>query len=145
MNKKKAIAWFLFLGMTILIFSFSNQSGHESSNLSTNVLTKIEQVLNVSLTHEAFSFGLRKLAHFTEYAILGLATINLIRCYFKTTKKTIIISIIFIFIYASSDEIHQLFIPLRCGSIYDVLIDTCGGTFGVISYLLFKNIMHKKA
>lgn len=145
MNKRKILSWFLFLGVITLIFLFSHQTGNESSNLSSNVLMNIEKILHVSLKHDIFSFGLRKLAHFTEYAILGISTLNLISCYLQINKKTIIYSVLFVLCYASLDEIHQLFIPSRCGSIFDVLIDSCGGSFGIISYLLLRNIMHKKA
>ena len=36
------------------------------------------------------------------------------------------------FLYASSDEIHQLFIPGRSGQFTDVLIDTSGGLAAIL-------------
>jgi VanZ family protein len=58
--------------------------------------------------------------------ILALLVLNVLKLYFNI-KQVIIITIIFVFLYACSDEIHQLFVPGREGAIRDVIIDTCGG------------------
>ena len=50
----------------------------------------------------------------------------------------LIYTIIFVFIYACSDEIHQLFIRGRSGEILDVLIDTLGGFTSSFIYTIFK-------
>ena len=34
-------------------------------------------------------------------------------------------------VYASSDEIHQIFVSGRSGNIKDVIIDTCGSYLGI--------------
>ena len=34
--------------------------------------------------------------------------------------------------YACTDEFHQLFVPGRSGQITDVMIDTLGGSIGVL-------------
>jgi VanZ family protein len=43
-----------------------------------------------------------------------------------------------VFLYACSDEIHQLFVPNRSGELLDVLLDTFGGSLGVLSISFFK-------
>lgn len=71
-------------------------------------------------------FILRKLAHFSEYAVLYALL-------WKTTEdvpKRERIALIITFLYAVSDEIHQGFVHGRVMSIIDVLIDACGGVFG---------------
>jgi VanZ family protein len=45
-------------------------------------------------------------------------------------------SVGFCFLYACTDEIHQTFIPDRAGKFSDVLIDTCGSTFGAVIMLI---------
>ena len=53
-------------------------------------------------------------------------------------KRIYIITIIFCFLYACSDEIHQLFIPGRSGELLDVLIDTTGGILSSFIYTSFR-------
>lgn len=55
----------------------------------------------------------------------------------KTVEfKRILISTIIGFLYACSDEIHQLFSPGRSGKLIDVSIDTMGVLNGVLLVLL---------
>ena len=35
-------------------------------------------------------------------------------------------------LYAASDELHQVFVPPRQGSVWDVLLDTLGGAVGLL-------------
>ena len=71
----------------------------------------------------------RKLAHFTEYAILGFLAARA----FRTSPRPAIrdrwflISATIVVTYALIDEYHQTFVPSRTGSIYDSLIDMAGG------------------
>ena len=74
-------------------------------------------------------FFTRKLAHFTEYAILGFLAARA----FRTSPRPAInsrwfsISLTLIVTFALMDEYHQSFVPTRTGSIYDSLIDIAGG------------------
>jgi hypothetical protein len=48
-------------------------------------------------------------------------------------------SILFSFLYACTDELHQIFVPGRSAQFRDVLIDTLGASFGIaITYLTIK-------
>jgi VanZ family protein len=66
---------------------------------------------------------LRKLAHMTEYAILGLLLLR------ATGREAVAVALGAA--YALTDEIHQAFVPGRHGAVYDVLIDTAGVLIGV--------------
>ena len=74
--------------------------------------------------------------HFIEYAIFAwlinraLLAENLGLGRFKRFVWVFLIS----FIYASSDEFHQAFVPGRCPSILDVFIDCLGAAIGSILY-----------
>lgn len=69
----------------------------------------------------------RKIAHFVEFAILMFLFFKVIRLYFKETfTHAIFIAIFFSVMYAISDELHQLFVFGRFGTIRDVVIDTFG-------------------
>ena len=67
---------------------------------------------------------LRKLAHLTEYAILGVL---LARALARPELAVLAGGL-----YAVSDEIHQHFVRGRKGAWYDVVLDTIGVLAGVI-------------
>jgi VanZ family protein len=71
----------------------------------------------------------RKIAHLTEYAILGFLAARAFR---TSTRPAIrdrwfLICAILIIVYALLDEYHQSFVPGRTSSIYDSFIDMAGG------------------
>ncbi|MDO4377224.1 MAG: VanZ family protein, partial [bacterium] len=83
---------------------------------------------------ELLNLIIRKLAHFTEYLILGVLVINMFTK--NNIPKSYLISIIFCVIYAISDEIHQFLIPGRACQIKDILIDSIGSITGIYLYKL---------
>lgn len=66
----------------------------------------------------------------------------------KATHKRIplLVKIIipWVFVSAAFDEIHQLFIPGRCGNFWDVLLDTTGGCFGFLCCVWFVKIGERR-
>ena len=134
---KKIISILLVIIWMIVIFYFSNQVATVSSSQSgfiTNLIIKIFSVQNES----TIQFIIRKLAHFTEYLILGILVLNMLRCY--KPKDIIILAILICILYACSDEIHQIFIQGRAGQLKDVLIDTCGSILGIFSFKKIKKV-----
>lgn len=87
---------------------------------------------------------IRKLAHFTIYMILGIAVMNYMNTYKMDNKRRIILTIIVGMLYATSDEIHQLFVPGRSAEVRDVCIDTLGVICGVIIATIVKNTIFDK-
>jgi len=67
---------------------------------------------------------LRKLAHATEYGILGALLGR------ATGRSQVAVAVGVL--YAVSDEVHQLFVPGRRGAPLDVLVDAAGVTLGVL-------------
>lgn len=139
-NKKKIVAWLLFIFWLMLIFFFSQQNGVSSSNLSNSFLKEIEKLIHIPLTSEVAGYIIRKLAHFTEYFILGVLTCNLVKEYFTLNKKQYVLIMLFCIFYAFSDEFHQLFISGRSGQIKDVFIDSSGSLVGLICYYFINKI-----
>ena len=140
---KKTIYTILIITWMSLIFMFSNQPATESSKLSDGFISttigNIYKLFNNDVSEEKlieikkkYTTPVRKTAHFTIYLILGLLVTNLLKEYNIETNKLIIISITICLLYATSDEIHQLFIQGRSGEIRDVFIDTIGSTIGVL-------------
>lgn len=76
----------------------------------------------------------RKLAHLTEYAILGLLAARAFRGSARPTlrERWFLVSLVLIVVYALLDEYHQSFVPSRTGSVYDSLIDMTGGLAALV-------------
>lgn len=122
-----AILWMIF------IFIVSQTPGNDSSKQSNFIVNIIIHILPI--TRNTLSFIVRKCAHMTEYAILAfLLYKSLIHI-----QDPLIKSFFFTFLYACTDEFHQLFIPGRSGQIRDVLIDSTGALIMIfIIYLINK-------
>ncbi len=118
-----------------VIFRFSMESGTESSGLSSLISDRIGM-------SEHF---VRKAAHMTEYGILSGTLIAALRksCGISAVKSALT-AVAVSAIYASTDEIHQLFVADRNGSFRDVLIDTSGALIIAVLYLLISKIFIKK-
>ena len=69
---------------------------------------------------------LRKIAHLSEYAILGALLLRAI--------QRPAVAILAGALYAVTDEVHQHFVRGRHAAWYDVLIDTVGVTIGVLAW-----------
>ena len=126
----------LVLIWMFVIFSFSNQPALESSNLSdgliNNTIIKVYEFFNGKVDTvkreeilSKYSYPVRKLAHFTEYFILGFLVLIFLMDYIHT-PKVIIYCVLICFIYACTDEFHQYFVDGRYCSFLDVIIDTIG-------------------
>lgn len=144
-RNKKALRWGLFLGWMIFIFYMSHQPGDKSSEQSRFVLY-VFNLLGLKLDTyfgELATLIIRKGAHFTEYFILFILTYNVISLY-VVEKKARLYSVIFVFLYACSDEFHQSFIPGRGPAFKDVMIDTSGGFLGYFCVSIYNKINIKK-
>lgn len=123
---KKIINIILMLTWMILIFTMSSFDATESGEQSNFIVNIIVNVLNISNLN-ILSLIIRKLAHFTEYFILGMLAYNLIH----NCNKKVYIAIIICVLYAISDEFHQWFVPGRSCQLLDILIDSMGATLGI--------------
>lgn len=137
--KRKNIKWLLVVAWMVVIFVFSSMNG-DSSDEKSKFVIYIFNLLGLNLDGifgTLADFIVRKCAHFTEYFILYMLLYNAIKENFSF-KKALLFSIIGVFLYASSDEFHQSFVPGRGPSFRDVCIDTSGGLLAlVILYLSF--------
>ena len=80
------------------------------------------------------TFIIRKTAHFSEYAVLGVGALNLAKNLARRgSGRCASIGVLLAFaLVAVADETLQLFVPGRSGSLRDVAIDLAGYTFGVL-------------
>ncbi len=136
------VAAIMLLCLYSLIFSFSAQTGEQSGGLSQKISEKCVEFMNslsgnnwtVLFQKELaayFENPIRKLAHFGEYACMGILVYTMWRPWILRGRKLYLITILWVFLSASGDEFHQLFVPGRYGSIADVILDTAGGIFGM--------------
>lgn len=134
-KSNKIFKWILLIVWMAVIFIMSNQPGDVSSEQSRLVVVIFEFLgLEISKYGDMATFLIRKTAHFTEYFILFLLAYR-VACMYISEKKARIYVILFVFLYACTDEIHQAFIPDRAPAFRDVLIDTSGGVFA--SFLVY--------
>ena len=85
-------------------------------------------------------FITRKLAHFTEYALLALLAARAFRPSTKELlrRRWFWCALVLVAVYALLDEYHQSFVPTRTASIWDSLIDTAGGATALAILVLWR-------
>ena len=138
-----AAAAVLLAALYSMIFRFSAQDAEESGSLSQFVSEKCVDIVNVltgSRWSEVKKAGLaeyiehpvRKLAHFSEYACMGVLVYVLLSQWLKKGARRNLLTAVWVFLSAAGDEFHQYFVPGRYASFMDVLLDTCGGVFGML-------------
>ncbi len=151
--------------MLFLIFRFSAQDGPSSGSLSYRVccmiLTFADRLFSLNLSSPAFvshaeamQIYVRKAAHITEYFLLTLSFFLPLRVLLpwkecnSTAKMFFCVYLLPAFalslIAAGLDEFHQSFVPGRCGTPKDVLIDSIGMIFACIVLVLFRHLNQKK-
>lgn len=141
---RKVIKIILVLLWMVMIFLLSNEEAVKSSKKSDGLIIRsVELFTGKSLSVQEkekvlkyLVFPVRKCAHLSLYLILGILVISLLREYMVINTKLVLLSLLICFLYACSDEIHQLFVPGRSGEVRDVLIDTLGACLGVSFYYL---------
>lgn len=151
MNKsiKRIIFGILIIINCAIIFKFSSQNSEKSTqtsgfvvNIVVNIISNINKNAKEENLTDNVTFIVRKCAHFSIYTLLGIWLMNFSNTFKNmSTKKKILICILFGILYASSDEFHQSFVSGRSPEIRDVCIDTCGVLFGNILVILVGRIM----
>lgn len=147
----KTLKIILVILCMITIFLFSSDTGDESSYKSNGIITHVSEFLvghKVSGDErkkyiDTYSYILRKSAHFTIYFILGILLISLILEYTVINYRSLLIALIISFLYACSDEVHQLFVSGRSCEFSDVLIDTVGAFIGICCYYIIYKLRRK--
>lgn len=155
---KHKTVWITLLTVILVmavIFYLSAQTEGESSDTSGVLVNAFIRLFvpdfdELSASEQAASLHrithtVRKLAHFTEYAVLGFLLalhINELRTKLNWNAKLwhgIVIGIA----YAVSDECHQYFVPGRSPGIKDVCIDSLGVLTGAAILLCITALLRK--
>lgn len=153
-QNKKLFHSILVIIWMFVIFNFSSQNGTKSTKTS-DVVTSMVVNVTTSVTNkdipreevkkkvEDSTFLVRKTAHFTEYLILGILVLQLLSDYTKINKRMLIVSLIICYLYAVSDEVHQIFIPDRTAKVLDTFIDGAGSLVGITIYSIYQSKCRK--
>ena len=154
---RKILIWIPVIVMYIVIFVFSGQNGEQSGGLSrkvANVVIDMAQDIHIisieddekDVYIEKLQFPIRKTAHMTEYAILGMLVYTALLTDGIAAEIGTLAAVIITFLLACTDEFHQLYVPGRAGKFTDVLIDTTGCIIGMaIYYFIYKGIKSRRA
>lgn len=152
---KKNIFTLLVILWMAIIFSFSAQPADESEQMSLSV-GHVAGLLfadgyedwpqeRQDAFAERIDHVVRKAAHFTEYAVLGVLLALMYRAYGHKGKRLFLLSAGTGSLYAATDEFHQLFVEGRSCQLTDWGIDTCGVIAGAaVVFLLWRVVGRRK-
>lgn len=153
---KKHSLWLsllLVVSVMVMIFCFSAQTGKESGAMSGRITTWILKLIvpgfedftpeKQEMLRSTVGLLVRKLAHFSEYALLGFSLL----LHIAQIQKHMTVRLPWLWawtvgtLYAASDEFHQGFVAGRGPSVMDVMIDSAGVIAGI---LLMLWILHRR-
>jgi VanZ family protein len=135
---KQWIAFGVWVVWMVLIFSFStspmsgsNTQSWLDTGLST-VLPNLYAELSADQLH-LLNYGIRKLAHFSEYAALTVIGYLAWTLSLKQTRlQGVRLALAGAIAFAISDEFHQRFEAGRTSLVTDVMIDSFGATVAAL-------------
>ncbi|HYO91161.1 MAG TPA: VanZ family protein [Pyrinomonadaceae bacterium] len=136
----------LLLWMAFIFFASTAQL---SASNTSRIIRPLLIWLFPEISEETLAFVhfiVRKLAHLTEYAILGLLAA---RAFLTSSRQGLrrrwfLFAWLLVIIYALSDELHQRFVPARTGSIYDSLIDIAGGFIALSLLAVWRKVKKRE-
>ena len=148
----------LVIAVMVMIFCFSAQTGTQSGAMSGRITMWILNLVvpgfgdfspeKQETIRSTVSFVVRKLAHFSEYALLGFS----LMLHIAQIEKKIAVRLPWLWswaagtLYAASDEFHQGFVAGRGPSLRDVMIDSSGVIAGTLLLLwIIRRRTKKKA
>lgn len=126
----KAVSVILLVAVAVTIFVLSHQNGTESSQTSGFVTMLLSAFFGDNVP-EAI---VRTFGHFSEFAALGFLSLNCFYAFKKEKKPVLCASLSWL--YAWTDEIHQIFIEGRAFQISDLLVDLAGIITGTLIILI---------
>ena len=141
MTRREKLADALLLATVLFIWGHSLMPGSVSGEESSRVLRLLQPFLELFLGKGKVTEHLvRKLAHFSEYAVLG-AVLGF-REHTVKGKKTGFAELCAKALFVCFlDETIQLFVPDRAGMVQDMWIDLSGAAFGMLMFLALRRIV----
>ena len=149
MKKRRAIIAVLSVVVVLIVaFIFSNslksreESAKDSELVAGVIGPMLEWIFGGKI--ENLGFFVRKLAHFTEFCMLGLASAGLVVAIGGGREWWLCgYGLLFCLIIAVCDEFIQGFVD-RGSAVGDVLIDFCGAMFGFLIVVIAAHFIELK-
>jgi VanZ family protein len=134
----------LWIGVIALGSSGNLSAANTSRLIRPLLLWLIPDITEASLLQ--VHVVVRKLAHFTEYAILALLAA---RAFLSSSNEKLrrgwyTAAFALVGVCALLDEYHQSFLDSRTGTIYDSLLDMSGGATALICVMLWRSYRQKQ-
>ncbi len=147
--------WIPAIIVMLIIFLFSAQPYEQQTlkpeiekNVSQSVIAEFFDGITFSYGgHEVslqslggagiVEFFIRKAAHFSIYGLLGFLLVYALNS--SRNGRGFFGAVLISFLYACSDELHQLLTPDRTPLFQDVLLDTAGAACGALLMLLLRS------
>lgn len=128
----------LWIGVITLGSTGNLSAANTSRIIRPLILWLIPDITDASLIQ--VHFIVRKLAHFTEYAILALLAA---RAFLSSPNEKLrqgwyMASFALVAVCALLDEYHQSFLDSRTGTIYDSFIDMSGGATALVFVMVWR-------
>ncbi|HZJ46125.1 MAG TPA: VanZ family protein [Pyrinomonadaceae bacterium] len=130
-TKGRVLSRYVPLVVWLCVITYASSDGFSASNTS-RIIGPVVLWLFPNTSEETMTLIhliVRKIAHFTEYGILGFLAVRAFRTSPGSylSRHWFVISFLLVVVYALLDEYHQSFVPSRTSSIYDSFIDMTGG------------------
>jgi VanZ family protein len=138
-----------------MIFLFSTENAEKSDETSGYITKQVIDVLHPDYAkyelkkqkslYDSIQTVIRKMAHYTEFALLGFLMRLCLESWFGRRKWLSPASWALSTLYAGSDELHQILIDGRSGQWTDILLDSAGVLSGVLLAVLILFLVRKRA
>lgn len=146
-SRRAGGAWLVALvAWVAVIWGHSLVAGPQSSAESgffVGLLRPILLALGVA-GEESMSFVVRKCAHFTEYAVLGVLVVQNLRVRWPRLRARAPLLVAAAACVPFVDEWIQLSVPGRAGALRDVLLDLSGLATGLVLTVLFQRLFQSR-
>ena len=158
MNQKRLICLrilLILLTITVMVVIFmlsaddADASKAKSEVISDSLIYRIlasfdwNEEQTEKITHITVKI-VRKTAHFSEYALLGMLLTGVCLSFGKQYDVTFAVSQGVSSLYAVSDELHQYFVPGRSCQLSDMVLDSCGAAVGIGILLLIVWLIRRR-
>ena len=143
-KKRMILCTALLIAVLAFIWGNSLTNGEDSGNLSGSIMEWINAFLRLDeLGADRLHHLIRKMAHFTEFACLGLLLTWRFGMMGEKKGHLVCMPLFCGMAAACVDETIQVFVPGRGPSLIDVWIDTAGDSVGIALLLIGHHYIRK--
>ena len=148
-NNKHTAARVIMTVLTVAVIAAIFFNSSLDADESTEQSTPLTVFINNCLHSLGFTFTItenivRKLAHFTEYSVMGAMLVTTVYLYTGRRGKTLCIALPIGVLVAVCDEQIQRFSEGRSCELRDVLIDSSGVLFAAMILMIFISLLENR-